>query len=734
MIGLVRNLFAGVFVIAVAAFVLLGATVMAYLQDLSPTLPSLDEISNWQPSEGTKIVAADGSLLGIHSRQHRQFVSLDKIPKIVVDAFVSAEDRNYWRHSGIDPTALVRATLGNLRRHPGERPEGGSTITQQVVKNLVVGSERTMSRKIREAILAMRSDRIIGKNRLLEIYLNEIYLGSGAYGVGAAAKTYFGKPLDDLTSAEAALLAGMPKSPGAADPNRNPERALERRNYVLGRMKADNVINEAAYSAAVSSPLAVVPQEKESTGIAYANWYADEEIRRRLLVSLGSEQFYGKGGVVESTIRQDVQALAHASLRRGLVREDRRGGWRGPLARGIRFPVNWSDVRLESPKGAEDWQVGVVVESGRDAKVATQDGFKSLAPSAFSWTSRTRSDQFLKKGDAVLIGDIGNGFELVQIPDVQGAVVILNPKSGDVLALEGGFSGEISKFNRATQARRQTGSAFKPFIYLSAIELGYDGTSPVLDAPVAIEQGPGQKDWRPQDGEGGGLGLITLRKSLEMSRNMSTVRLLLDIGIDAARSTAARAGFSLPEKIPFSMALGALEASPLEVASAYATIANGGMRVPYRFLKKENPKEVQAVDPVAAAQTTSILRGVISEGTARRAFAGFTKPLAGKTGTTNGSRDVWFVAFGPNIVIATWVGRDDFKPLHKGASGGGTAAPIARDILDRLPSEFFEEFPLPEGAEEIRVDGESGQRNDNGKIVEIVRGAETSERVNETEN
>jgi penicillin-binding protein 1A len=722
-ISLVRTLLAGISILFVAACILVAATVMSYLQELSPTLPDLSEISSWRPSEGTKIVAADGSLLGVHSRQQRQFAAIDGIPKIVVDAFVAAEDRNYWRHSGIDPTALVRAALGNLRRHAGERPEGGSTITQQVVKNLVVGSERTMSRKVREAILAMRADRHVGKKRMLEIYLNEIYLGSGAYGVAAAAKVYFGKSLDELVPAEAAVLAGLPKSPGGADPNKNLERATERRNYVLGRMRADNVIPEEVYRTAVSTQLRVVPIERETSNIAFANWYADEEIRRRLLVTQGSERFYGKGGVVESTIRPEMQALAHSSLRKGLVREDRRDGWKGPLARGVKFPINWNDDRLSAPKGAEDWRVGVVSEVGAGVKLATKAGFLSLPAHAFAWTGRARGDQLLRQGDVVLVGDLGGGYELQQIPDVQGAVVMLDPKTGDVLSLVGGFSGENSKFNRATQARRQTGSAFKPFVYLSAIELGYDGTSPVLDAPVVIEQGPGQKDWRPQDASGGGLGLITLRKSLELSRNMSTVRLLLDIGIDAARSTASRAGFNLPDKIPFSMALGALEASPLEVASAYATIANAGTRMPYRFLKKEETVASPVIDPVPASQITSILRGVVSEGTARRAFSGFSRPLAAKTGTTNGARDVWFVAYGPRIVIATWIGRDDFRPLHKGASGGGTAAPIAREILDGIGDENFDEFPLPAGAEEVTVDGESGQRSEKGRIIEIVKDA-----------
>jgi len=453
-------------------------------------------------------------------------------------------------------------------------------------------------------------------------------------------------------------------------------------------------------------------------------WYPEEEVRRRLLAKVGGEAFYGKGGDVVTTIRSDIQRIVHASLRRGIVREDRRGGWRGPLARGIRFPVNWSDPRLAKPKGAEDWQVGVVAEVGRDAVVAVPGGRVTLPAQSMAWASR---DGFpVRKGDAVLIGDLGRGPELVQIPEekgVQGAAVVLDPTNGDVLALGGGFSAEMSEFNRATQARRQTGSVFKTFVYLAALELGYDATSPVLDSPIALEQGPGQKEWRPKDSTGRGLGLITMRRSLEQSRNMSTVRLLYDIGVESVRSVASRVGFAIPERMSYAMALGASEATPLDVAAAYAAIANGGRRVAPRLVK-DVPAEVDGsppVDPVAAAQVTSILRGVVTNGTAKRAFEGFPHPVAAKTGTTNDSRDAWLVAYGPRYVVAVWIGRDDFKPLVKGASGGGTAAPVARDILDRLTGIEFANFPLPDGAEEARAKRETGELSEDGDVVEIVR-------------
>ena len=725
--SLVRTLLAGTVVTAFGISFLVGAAGLSYLKSIAPTLPDHRVLVTWKPSEGTKILAADGTIMGVHARERREVVPLDAIPAMVVNAFLAAEDGNYWSHSGIDPTGVARAAISNIRDRQSGRIEGGSTITQQVAKNILLGPERTIDRKVREAILALRIDRDVGKRKVLEVYLNEIYLGSGAYGVLEAARTYFGKTLVELDAAEAATLAGLPKAPGTSSPYRDPARATERRNYVLGRMAEEGFITreQAAYHAA--SPLVTIGQRSAEASIDPALWYPEEEVRRRLLAQMGGENFYGKGGTVVSTILPSLQKTVHASLRRGLVREDRRGGWRGPLARGLRLPVDWRDPRLAKPKGAEDWVVGVVTEVGRDAVVAIPGGSVNLTAQSMAWAARGNASAILRKGDAVLVGDLGRGPELVQVPQVQGAAVVLDPSNGDVLAMGGGFSAEMSEFNRATQARRQTGSVFKTLVYLAALELGYDPTSPVLDAPIALEQGPGQKDWRPQDSTGRGLGLITLRRSLEQSRNMSTVRLLYDIGVDAVRSVATRVGFSIPQRMSYAMALGASEATPLDVAAAYAAMANGGRRVQPRFIKDAPAAEAdrEMVDPVAAAQVTSVLRGVVINGTARRAFEGFKQPVAAKTGTTNDARDTWLVAYGPRYVVAVWVGRDDFKPLLKGASGGATAAPIVREILDRATEIVFEEFTLPEGAEEVRAMRATGETSEEGDVVEIMRTGST---------
>lgn len=711
-----------VFVLFAAMLMLAaGSTLLSYLKSIEPTLPDSSRVASWRPHGGTRILAADGTVMGVHSRERREFVPLARIPPLVVNAFLAAEDGNYWRHSGIDPTALARAFLANMRDR--NSLQGGSTITQQVVKNLVVGDDRTMERKIREALIALRLDRELGKEKVLEIYLNEIYLGAGAYGVAEAAKTYFGKSLDQVTPAQAALIAALPKAPSAANPFANPSRALERRNYVIERMVQEGFISPSAGDAARREPIATVPSAQGRGHPEAAFWYAEEEVRRLLISRIGADSVYGEGGVARTTIRPELQRLVHATLRKGLVVEDRRGGWRGPLARNVSFPVDWTDRRLDKPDGAEDWTVGVVAHVDRDAVIETRTSRLNVTGSSMRWAAPGgRASAVLRKGDVVLIADLGNGPEIVQIPKVQGAVVVMDPQSGDVLAMVGGFSPETSQFNRATQARRQTGSVFKTFVYLAALEIGFDGTSPVLDAPIALSQGPGLEDWRPKDASGHGLGLITLRRSLEQSRNMSTVRLLHDVGMDHVRSVADRVGLRLPHDASYAMALGASEATPVEIAAAYAALANGGRRVAPRYLLDDEANlGDEIIDPIAVAQVTSILRGVVSSGTARRAFDGFEAPVAGKTGTTNDARDAWFVAYGPRFIVTVWVGNDDYSPLKKGSSGSATAAPIARNILENAKDLVFEEFRLPEGAEEILVSRQTGHPAADGDLVEIIR-------------
>jgi len=717
--SLARTLLATFSVLAATTIVIGSSVGLAYVKKLRSDIPDHMALASWKPSEGSSIFARDGSLIATHAIEDRKYVPIEGLPPHVINAFVAAEDRRYWEHSGVDPKGIFRAAAANLSKAGDERLEGGSTITQQVVKNVLLTPERTVERKVKESILALRADRDIGKIRILDIYLNEIYFGEGAYGIESASKTYFGKTVSELTLAEAALLAGLPKAPSAANPFENPARAAERREYVLRRMVEDGYISSSEREIASREPLPVAARESRRS-IDPAMWYAQEEARRIVLGEYGAEALYSRGIEIRTTIDPVLQRVAHQELRAALVREDRKSGWRGPLEKGVPIPVDWKT--LKRPDGAEDWLVGVVLSAAIDAEVVTDSGNVTIKGSDLGWaTSRKRADAILAPGDAVLVGDIGAGPELVQIPaGIQGAVVAMNPVNGEILALDGGFSHQLSEFNRATQAKRQTGSVFKPFVYLAALELGYDAMSPLLDSPITLRQGGSEPDWTPQGGHGG-MGLITLRRSLELSRNMSTVRLLYDIGMEPVVDVARRVGFDLVSSANYSMALGAVEASPVTVAAAYATLANGGHRVEPHLIKGRGSHAESLFDPVTAAQINSILEGVVTSGTARSAFSQFSGTVAGKTGTTNGSRDSWFAAYGPAFVVVGWLGRDDNLPLSD-ASGGRSAAPMVRKILDKSAGRLkFLPFQLPDGARTLVVDRNTGMPDPDGDIVEIIR-------------
>jgi penicillin-binding protein 1A len=722
--SLPKTILSGTAVLAVVASVLGASITLSYVKEMSRDLPDISKIGQWQPKEGSRILSDDGTVLGVHAKEYREFVALDQIPPLVIAAFLSAEDGNFWNHKGVDPVGVARAFISNLK---GGRVSGGSTIDQQVIKNVVLTPERTMKRKIQEALLALKIDKEIGKDRILEIYLNEIYLGSGVYGVKAAANRYFGKSLEQLTASEAAVLAGLPQAPSAGNPFANIDKATERRNYVLDRMAKLGYVTLDDAARFRNQPLVTAKGSDPVSGVSDpAYGYAEEAVRRLQVAEVGSDKFYSDGGDLKTTLKARLQKVVHEELRRGLVLEDRKAGWRGVVAHGISSPVDWDDDRLKPPAGAETWKVAVVHTIGKSISLETRDGPVSVAVNSLSWTGR-KPGALIKPGDAVLVGDIGDGLEILQVPDVQGAVVVMEPTTGTVMAMDGGFSSEQSEFNRATQAKRQPGSVFKPFVYLTALEMGYNAMSPVLDSPIELDSGDGAPVWRPQQDEKG-LGLITLRRALEKSRNHATVRLLYDVGEDKVRETAIKVGLQMPEKATYAIALGTVDMSPLSVASAYSAIANGGRPIRASFFAHDvaiNSDPTLDFDPVAVAQLSSILEGVTYAGTASRAFAGFKHPIAAKTGTTNGSRDVWFAAFGPKFVIVSWIGHDDYRPLHKGAAGGETVAPVVRRILDRSEGMIeFADFTLPPGTTTVIADRSTGQIDPSGDVVEIVREGE----------
>lgn len=719
----IRTFLSGSFVVFSLLVFATASFSLSYLKEVSKTLPDVSTVGDWKPREGSTILGADGTVMGVHAKEFREYVPLQNIPPIVVAAFLSAEDSNYWNHKGVDPIAVIRALLINLKGV--DRMVGGSTITQQVVKNLLLTPERTLDRKIKEALLALKVDQEIGKARVLDIYLNEIYLGSGAYGVQAASKRYFNKPVEQLTPAEAAVLAGLPQAPSAANPFSNLQKATERRNYVLERMAKNGYLTVDEATSYQNTPLLTVKSDESPTGVADPAYsYAENAVRLLQVEAVGKADFYSHGGEIKTSLVPHLQKVVHGELRHGLVMEDRLHGYRGPVARGIKAPVNWDDQALALPSGSEDWSLGVVSTVGKDIILETKSGSVSIPKRGFSWALGGRgASTVFAPGDALLFTDFGDGPEVVQIPKTQGAVVVMRPQTGAVLALDGGFSFETSQFNRATQAQRQIGSLFKPFIYLTALKLGYTAMSPVLDRPIALDNGDGNGDWRPQ-ADDKGLGLITFRQALERSRNLATVRLLYDIGEDQIGDVARFMGLNLPDKMSYAMALGAAATTPLNVAATYSAIANGGHPVTANF-KSDAPiysDQAPSFDPISIAQLASIMEGVTYAGTARSAFQGFEHPIAGKTGTTNDSRDVWFAGFGPDYVVVAWIGNDDYSPLHRGSAGGETVAPMVRRILDRSNGSIaFNSFYLPDGAVTVRVDRSTGAVDPEGDVDEIVR-------------
>ncbi|MEA1938567.1 MAG: penicillin-binding protein 1A, partial [Pseudomonadota bacterium] len=696
-----RTIFALLLFMIVASLV--GAGAVTYgLYQVSRDLPDYRQLTKYDPPVVTRVHAGNGRLLAEFAREKRVFVPIGVIPRRVIDAFLAAEDKNFYKHPGLDWKGITRATLVNLKNlGTDKRPVGASTITQQVAKNFLLTGEVSYERKIKEAILSLRIEHAYGKNRILELYLNEIYLGFGSYGVAAAALNYFDKSLAELTIAEAAYLAALPKAPNNYHPIRHRKAALGRRNWVIGRMIEDERITASQGAAAKIEDL--VTRNRSATEFVPADYFT-EEVRRELLDLYGEHGLYDGGLSVRTTIDPDLQDVARRALTKGLIDYDRRHGWRGPLD-------HWSDLTdwqtrlatITTPKGAGDnWQAALVLDlNDMAAQIGLADGTMTRLPMAeLTWARSLQPEQKLgpkieNPADVLKIGDIvlaapspesdpvpDDGFEgdvwrLHQVPDIEGAAVVLNPHTGRVLAMVGGLSHGKSQFNRVTQARRQPGSAFKPIVYLAALESGFTPSDLILDAPFVMEQGPDKPKWRPENYSNVFYGPTPLRVGIEKSRNLMTVRLAEYIGMETIDRQARLFGVSehLPRQL--SMALGAGETTLLRLTAAYATIDNGGKKIVPTLIDRIQNKRgrtlfrhddrdcpgctrlvwqqdlpvpdvpdtrQQLVDPRAAYQVVSMLEGVIERGTGWRVNA-IGKPLAGKTGTTNDNKDAWFIGF-----------------------------------------------------------------------------------------
>ena len=729
-------------------------------------LPDYHQLAHYEPPITTRVYGGDGRLVAEYAKEKRIFVPIDAIPQRVKDAFLSAEDKGFYNHPGVDITGVIRAVVVNLRNKglgAERRPVGASTITQQVAKNFLLTNEVSLERKAKEAILAFRIERAFDKNHILELYLNEIYLGGGYYGVAAAALGYFDKSLEDLTVEEAALLAAMPKAPNNYNPRTHAQAAKERRDWVVGRMLEDAKIGQDDYTQAVARPITLHSRD-ETQMIAGADYFA-EDIRRDLVSRYGEDALYKGGLVVRSTVNGSLQDMASRALRAGLLAYDRRHGWRGPVAHLTSGP-DWQKrlAALPFPQGGEPWRLAAVVNM---AEQSVMVGFPDGSTGTIPWTELKwarpalphqhmgpfphRAAEILSIGDVVLVEAVtrsddnhpyGAGtFALRQIPKVEGAMVAMDPHTGRVLAMVGGWAYGKSQFNRASQAMRQPGSSFKPFVYLTALQQGYTPSSLILDAPVAISQGPGLPMWRPKNYEEEFLGLATMRVAIEHSRNLMTVRLAQAIGMPSIVDTAVKFGIydSMPPE--FSYALGAGESSVLRMTAAYAMLVNGGKKVTPTLIDRIQDRQghtifihdkrfcegcwseqytnqgmprlpdirERLVDAQSAYQMVHILEGVVERGTGR-AVAAVGKPLAGKTGTSNDSYDTWFVGFAPDLAVGVFVGFDDPQSLGDKETGGLIAAPIFRDFMtEALKDKPPTPFRVPQGIRMVRVNLHTGK-------------------------
>jgi penicillin-binding protein 1A len=709
--------YAGVAILTLAAVA--GLSMAIYMAWLFHDMPNAAELVDYHPPTATRVYAWDGTLIGEYSTERRIYVPYDQIPGQLANAFLAAEDHNFFSHGGVDVGGVGRAMFKDIFNVlQGRRPEGGSTITQQVAKNVLLTNEATLGRKIKEAILATRLERALTKQQILELYLNEIWLGHDSYGVGAAAYNYFGKSISDLSLAQCAFLAALPKGPDNYNPARHKAAAIERRNAILLAMAQLGWASPSDASAAMREDIVVQPPQRAQYHDAD---YFVEEVRRQAITRFGNEVNQG-GYYVRTTLDPRLQTAARIALMDGLEIYDRRHGWRGAWGR-VPIEPGWEQAALEHspPSERRKWRVAVVEEAaGGQVKVkeADNEAEGSLAPDDVAWARRGKG---LSVGDLVFVEpDDKGGFNLRQIPAVNGAMVAMDPQTGRVLAMVGGYSFSLSSFNRATQAWRQPGSAFKPFVYATALQNGFTPASIVLDAPISLPGGNGQI-WSPENYEHKFLGPLVFRRGLELSLNTMTVRIAEQVGMTKIRQNAIKFGVVNNMDPDLAMALGAGETTPFRITSAYAAFVNGGRRItPHLMEVVENrdgksiyraddrecrgcdltftgadgpefgPIGDQVVDPITAYQIATMLQGVVQHGTAFQARE-LGRPIGGKTGTTNEFRSAWFIGFTPQIVVGTFVGFDDNRSLGKGETGAVAAVPIfiefMKEALKGMPVE-----------------------------------------------
>jgi penicillin-binding protein 1A len=757
-------LFAASFVLFIA-----GVGVVGYvLWNVSKDLPDYAQLRDYEPPVMSRVHASDGTLLAEYATQRRLYLPIQAVPRRLIEAFLSAEDKNFYSHPGVDPAGIARAVITNIENYrSGRRMVGASTITQQVAKNFLLTNDRTIDRKLKEALLALRIEQAFTKDQILELYLNEIFLGLGSYGVAGAALQYFDKSVHELTLAEAAYFAALPKAPNNYHPFRHSERAIERRNWVIDRMVANGFVSVEEAEVAKSQPLSVTPRTSGAQLLA-ADYFA-EEARRIMLNMYGRDKLYGGGLSVRTTLDPEMQVMARKALVRGLRGYDRKKGYRGPVDT-IDFSTEWGEAvaELDALNDIEPWAMAVVLRVEDDAatiglrpvvlpnrQVASERETGTIPLENLTWarwaSGERKGNRIRKAGDVLSQGDViyvapdesaeaDNVYTLEQVPQVSGALAAIDPWTGRVLALVGGFSYDQSQFNRATQAMRQPGSSFKPFVYATALDNGYSPASVVMDAP--IEMNVNGRTWRPMNYSNQFYGPSTLRTGIEKSRNAMTVRLAQDLGMPLISEYSRRFGIYDDLMPVLAMSLGAGETTVLRMTAAYAVLANGGRKITpslidrvqdrygktvFKHEERQCPEcraeawrgqdepdildnRQQILDPFTAYQITSMMEGVVQRGTAT-SLKELGRPVAGKTGTTNDERDAWFVGYTPDLVVGVYVGFDTPKPMGKGSTGGQLAAPIFKDFVQLATAGTLPVlFRVPPGIELIRINPKTGLR------------------------
>ncbi len=747
MSNILKKIIVAIFSISLLSFIL----VISILWTYSNQLPDYQFLKNYKPPVSSKLYSGSGELVNDYSTEKRIFIPYNSIPKIVINAFLSAEDKNFYSHPGVDAKGVLRAIIKNINNIlSSRRLEGASTITQQVAKNFLLSNEVSLNRKIKEAILAFRIERALSKERILELYLNQIYLGEGAYGIASASLEYFNKPISKLNYAEASILAMLPKAPSRYNPFKNKELAKFRRNLVIKNLFDNSYIDKDSYNKLVSKD--IILNKRKKIYLEDANYYV-EDVRKSLINKFGFDKVYKQGFTIKTPLDLNLQAVASESLRQGLISYDKRKGWRGPL-KNTSYMQNWDkDLKKYELEKNINWELAIVKKINKfsvDIQTREKKNGK-ITYENISWTKKELNELF-EIGDIIYVKYLNNNkYSLQQIPKANGGIVVMDPYTGRVLAMSGGFSFKKSEFNRSSQALRQPGSAFKPFVYALALENNYTPSTLILDAPIVLNQGVDLKKWKPENYGKKFYGLSTLRTGVEKSRNLMTVRIAQEIGVDKIAKFSEQLNiYENPEAL-ISMSLGSAETTLLKLTSAYCSFVNGGKLIQpilvdriqdsegftiYNSEKREckNCKDIsylsknlpriednfpRVFSEQTAYQITSILEGVIKRGTGKK-LKDLNLDIAGKTGTTNENTDAWFVGYTSNLVIGVYVGFDEPKTLGKYETGSKTALPIFKSFIkNAVKKENVRPFKVAKNVEMMVIDGKTGKKADfgSGEII-----------------